>query len=73
MQNTEFEQKLEQLGLSKKEFTAIVGMPYQTLMNWKQKEQTPIWVDSWLENYAKAKTLDNVAKAIKPYLKERFY
>ncbi|WP_297578650.1 hypothetical protein [uncultured Helicobacter sp.] len=69
MKNTEFEQKLEQLGLSKKEFTAIVGMPYQTLMNWKQKEQTPVWVDSWLENYAKAKTLDDVAKALKPYLK----
>lgn len=73
MKNTEFEQKLEQLGLSKKEFTTIVGMPYQTLMNWKQKEQTPVWVDSWLENYAKAKALDNVLKAIKPYLKERFY
>ncbi|WP_343353260.1 hypothetical protein V3I05_07960 [Helicobacter mastomyrinus] len=71
MQNTEFEQKLEQLGLSKKEFTAIVGMPYQTLMNWKQKEQTPIWVDSWLENYAKAKTLDDVAKSIRPYLKDK--
>ncbi|TLD79828.1 hypothetical protein LS68_009145 [Helicobacter sp. MIT 05-5293] len=58
MKNTEFEQKLESLGLSKKEFTAIVGMPYQTLMNWKQKGETPIWVDSWLENYKKAQNLD---------------
>lgn len=70
MKNTEFEQKLEQLGLSKKEFTAIVGMPYQTLMNWKQKEQTPVWVDSWLENYAKAKTLDQIIEGIKPFIKD---
>ncbi|MCX2717803.1 hypothetical protein OQH61_08670 [Helicobacter sp. MIT 21-1697] len=69
MRNADFEHKLEQLGLSKKEFTTLVGMPYQTLMNWKQKEQTPVWVDSWLENYAKAKILDDISQVLKPYLK----
>lgn len=69
MNNIEFEQKLEQLGLSKKDFTTIIGMPYQTLMNWKQKNETPAWVKSWLDNYAKAKILENIADSIKPYLK----
>ncbi|WP_066389508.1 hypothetical protein [Helicobacter himalayensis] len=58
MENVEFENKLKELGLSKKEFVKIVGMPYQTLMNWRAKGQTPIWVDSWLEFYTKAKAFD---------------
>lgn len=64
-----FEKKLANLNLTKKEFANLVGAVYNGVVNWNTKGETPKWVDSWLENYAKAKTLDNVAQAIKPYLK----
>lgn len=64
-----FEKKLAELNLTKKEFANLVGAVYNGVVNWNTKGETPKWVDSWLENYAKAKTLDDVAKALKPYLK----
>lgn len=63
MTNTNFEQVLQHLELTKKDFAQIVGMPYQTLMNWKQKDETPIWVDSWIENYKKARKYE-IIKAL---------
>ncbi|WP_274542464.1 hypothetical protein [Campylobacter jejuni] len=41
MENIKFEKKLQELELTKKDFTKIIGMPYQTLMNWKSKGETP--------------------------------
>lgn len=64
-----FEKKLAELNLTKKEFANLVGAVYNGVVNWNTKGETPKWVDSWLENYAKAKTLDDVAKALEPYLK----
>lgn len=68
MDNTHFESKLNELGLSKKEFVSLVGMPYQTLMNWRAKGQTPVWVDSWLEFYTKAKAFDALQSILAPYV-----
>ena len=69
MTNIEFEFKLNELNLSKKEFVDIVGMPYQTLMNWKQKDETPYWVEPFLFYYKKGKTLDELLAIIKKYEK----
>ncbi|EAI7269768.1 hypothetical protein B0619_07285 [Campylobacter lari] len=69
MENIKFEKKLQELKLNKKDFAKIVGMPYQTLMNWKSKGETPIWVDTWLLNYEKAKVLDEISKSIKTFYK----
>ena len=63
-----FEKRLTELNLTKKEFATIVGMPYQTLMNWNQKNQTSIWVDSWLENYVKAKKYDFLINLISEHI-----
>lgn len=65
----EFDKALENPGLNKKDFANAVNMSYTSVTNWKQNNEVAGWVDSWLENYAKAKTLDDVAKALKPYLK----
>ncbi|ENU2792769.1 hypothetical protein ACE4NI_001660 [Campylobacter jejuni] len=62
MKNKDFEKKLKELKLSKKDFVEIIGMPYQTLMNWKAKGKTPKWVDSWLENYEYKKFYDEFFK-----------
>ena len=69
MTNVNFENKLNELNLSKKEFVQIVGMPYQTLMNWKQKDETPYWVEPFLFYYEKGKTLDELLDLIEKYKK----
>lgn len=69
MKNIDFENKLQSLKLSKKEFTQLVGMPYQTLMNWKNKNETPYWVESWLDNYEKARTLQEIIIMLKGFLR----
>ena len=71
MNNKDFDAKLKSLGISRQDFCDMTGLAYSSVANWKDESKPiPIWVDSWLENYAKAKTLDDVAKAIKPYLKD---
>lgn len=67
MTNTNFEKRIAELNLSKKEFVELVGMPYQTLMNWKQKDETPYWVEPFLYHYEKGKSLDDLLNIIKKY------
>ncbi len=71
MNKKDFDAKLKSLGISRQDFCDMTGLAYSSVANWKDESKPiPIWVDSWLENYAKAITLDDVAKAIKPYLKD---
>ena len=55
-----FEAKLAELNLSKKEFATMVGAAYNGVVNWNSKGETPKWVDSWLENYEKAKSYETM-------------
>ncbi len=67
MEHSEFEKLLKKADLNKKEFARLVKMNYNSITNWKQGEAVPDWVKSWLDNYIKAKTLDKVVDAIKPF------
>ena len=69
MTNNEFETILEEYTLSKKQFAELTELPYQTIMNWKRSDNPPNWVKSWLENYIKAKDMDKVVEAVKPYVR----
>ncbi|MGG7074340.1 hypothetical protein U5B43_08835 [Campylobacter sp. 9BO] len=60
MSNLEFENRLNELNLSKKEFVELIGMPYQTLMNWKQKNETPYWVEPFLKHFEKSRAFDEL-------------
>lgn len=52
-------------GLTKKEFAQKTGLGYSTVANWGSKDKpVPPWVMSWLINYKKAQTLDNVKDVI---------
>lgn len=64
----EFEKKLKECGLNKKEFAENVGMPYQTMMNWNKTDETPYWVEPFLENYIKAKNFDTVVDTVEPFV-----
>ncbi|MBS4314287.1 hypothetical protein [Campylobacter vulpis] len=62
-----FEKKLNELGLTKKEFANMVGAVYNGIVNWNTKGETPKWVDSWLENYEQQKSFDNLVSEVEKY------
>ena len=59
MKHNEFLEKLEKAKLNKKEFVAITGLAYSTVANWSSSDNIPHWVKSWLENYIKARLLED--------------
>ena len=70
MNREEFNKLLEQANLSKKEFCSLIELNYKAVNNWGSSNiNIPKWVKSWLENYIKAKDIDKMADAMKPYMK----
>ncbi len=65
MTNDEFKQLLKKAGLTKKKLADIFGISPVTVNGWGHKEKPfPYWLESWLHNYIKAKTLDSVKDVI---------
>ncbi len=73
MKKQEFDETLKKIGLSRQEFADMTELAYSTIGNWHdEKKPVPGWVKSWLDNYVKAKDMDKVVEAVKPYIiKER--
>lgn len=69
MDINEFDRLLEEAKISKKEFSLLVDMNYNSIINWN-KNKIPSWVKSWLENYIKAKKFDELVEIIQPYFIE---
>ncbi len=65
-----FESKLKSLKLKKKEFAAMVNAGYTGVVGWNTRGFTPEWVDSWLENYEKARKYDEIRQIVKDKLSE---
>lgn len=61
----DFESALKRLDLSKADFAKMVGAVYNGVINWNVRGQTPKWVQSWLENYEKARKFDKIKELIK--------
>ena len=60
-----FKETLKKSGLTIKEFAKMCGLnPNSISGNWKREDKVPQWVKTWLQNYIKAKTLDNVKDVI---------
>jgi len=64
-----FKVLLEKAGLSKKDFASKLDISYSTVNGWGSTQNIPYWVQSWLENYIKAKDMDKVINAVEPYIK----
>ena len=48
----EWNEKLKELNLKRKEFCRITGLKYSSISNWGAKKNPfPLWLRSWLENY----------------------
>ncbi|QDF28970.1 helix-turn-helix domain-containing protein [Halarcobacter anaerophilus] len=69
MEKEEFNELLKKASLSKKEFASIIGISVGSLNNWGSSQGIPYWVESWLNNYIKAKDMDKVVEAVKPHIK----
>jgi len=54
MTKVEFDTALAAVGLSRKDFAELSGVPYLGTVNkWNdEKRPIPVWVKTWLENYA---------------------
>ncbi len=70
MNKKEFNLTLKQTGLSQKKFADILGIASQTVNSWGTTQNIPYWVESWLDNYAKAKLADEVINAVAPFVKK---
>lgn len=60
MNYNEFEKLLEKANLKKSEFANLVEMNTNSVSNWSSSNKIPPWVKSWLENYIKAKSYNDV-------------
>ena len=47
---------LKKADLSKKELAKITNLAYSTINNWGASQNVPHWVESWLDNYIRAKS-----------------
>ncbi len=60
---------LKEVGLSKKEFASLSKVSYGTVSNWSEDRPIPDWVESWLQNYRKAKISDEIIDAVRPFMR----
>jgi len=51
MNKEQYNLKLKEVGLSKKELSRILGVAEQTVNNWGSTNKVPYWIETWLENY----------------------
>ena len=60
-----FKNKLKECNLNIKQFAEICGLnPKSISITWKSKNETPKWVDSWLENYLLNQKINDIKTII---------
>lgn len=70
MNKKDFDDILKKINLSRQEFANKTGLSYGAVGNWNDESKpVPSWVESWLENYIKAKDIEKIAEAVKSYIK----
>lgn len=66
MLKKDFDEFLDSLGLSRKDFGCLANIPYTTINNWNDTNRTiPNWVHSWLENYKNSQKFKKIKEMIK--------
>jgi len=64
MEYKEFEELLKKAQLKKGQFAELVSMHNSSVGNWNKSGKVPDWVKSWLDNYIKAKKVDDIKRMI---------
>jgi transposase len=52
-------------GLSKKEFSKLLGVSYNTVNGWGSPQNVPYWVESWLKLYIEHKECEELKQILK--------
>ena len=72
MKKEEFDVLLKKSNLDRKEFALLSGIQYSSVGKWNDNSRPiPVWVQSWLENYIRAKIADDILDSLEPLLKMR--
>ncbi len=67
MNYQEFKKKLKECNLTIKEFANFTGINNTTISTtWKSKNEVPKWAVTWLDNYQKAKIIDDIKDKVCP-------
>jgi ABC-type oligopeptide transport system substrate-binding subunit len=65
MDKEEFNELLRKAGISKKEFANLTNISYNTITGWGSTNKiVPNWVKPFIENYQKAKIVDDIKSKI---------
>lgn len=68
MTRLEFDKKIKELGLSRKDFAEIANVSYTGIStNWKDDKEIPSWVEPFLYHYEKGLKLDELLAIIEKY------
>jgi len=51
-------------GLRKKQLSQMFGLSQSAVNNWGISKEMPYWLESWLENYIKAKKYDEIQQLL---------
>jgi len=63
----EFKKTLKKCNLTIKEFANMCGLNHKSIsISWKNKNEVPKWAETWLENYQKAKIIDDIKEKVCP-------
>jgi len=65
MELSELKGLLKKAGLTKKAFSEIIGMQYNTVNAWGSNNAIPVWVESWLTLYIENKECKELKEIIK--------
>lgn len=68
MDKKTFNAVLKEVNLSQVQFAEILNIESTTINKWGVSQNIPYWVESWLENYKKAKLGEDVIKAVSPFI-----
>ena len=66
MTKDEFNTLLKKANLTKKEFAKVSQVPYNTIKMWGIDRNIPSWVKPFIENYIKAKIIDDIKEKVCP-------
>jgi len=62
----DFNQKLNEAQLTRKEFAALLGLNYQSVNGWGSNDREfPYWVESWLNLYVENEKYKRLKKSLK--------
>lgn len=64
MNRDEFKTLLSKAKINKKELSELLNLPYGTVNNWGTSNPYPEWLNSWFENFIKAKSYEEIKNKV---------